>query len=81
MIDIIILLTVIYAVVWLHDRKPFKSAPGRDRAVYLCLLAYSVYLSADSIMGADLFDLYSAAEAMFGQTAKGVVRMLEVPLP
>jgi len=81
MIDLGILLIVIYALLGLHDRRSFKSAPGRDRAVYLAMLAFTIYLSADSLMGNGLFDLYSLVEAVFGQAARGVVRMLEVPLP
>ena len=79
-LEVWMLLIVLYALVWLHSRQAYKKAPVKDRTVYLFIAAYVVYLSADCVMRTDLFDLYSLADAVFGPGARGIVKLLEVPL-
>ena len=81
MLALSILLIFLYLLIGLHDRRGYKSAPRRDRVVYICLAAYTVYMCVDSVLDIDLVHLYSLVEDVFGPAARGIVRMLEASIP
>ncbi len=81
MFAVSVLLILLYLVIGLYDRSGFKSAPRRDRVVYMGLAAYTVYMSLDSVLDVDLFHLYSLVDIVLGPAARGIVQMLETAAP
>ncbi|QYR23540.1 hypothetical protein KZ483_11845 [Paenibacillus sp. sptzw28] len=78
MLEKIIVLLIMYTLAFSTDVKILRDAMVRGKRLYFGIMFFTLYLSADYIMKAELPDLHSIIDIVFTKPSRMIVEYLTV---
>ncbi|HUC94198.1 MAG TPA: hypothetical protein VMS09_19650 [Paenibacillus sp.] len=78
MMERIMVLVAVYGSLIAHDRLHLKSLDKPEKAVYLLLMAGSLYLAVDYAVNRNWINFHDLFEPVFGVAAKQIDAFLKV---